>query len=79
MRAAQAAGKAVGRPRRVYRRDVARDLRAAGASWRAISAELGVPVATLLDHNKQGVFAKVAVLPVARTEKVPSSLPVSLT
>jgi putative DNA-invertase from lambdoid prophage Rac len=49
VRAAQAAGKAVGRPRRVFRRDLARNMRASGASWRAISAQLGVPVATLLD------------------------------
>ena len=47
LRNAQAKGKRLGRPRRVV--DAARiaDLRAAGASWRAIARELGVGLATL--------------------------------
>jgi DNA invertase Pin-like site-specific DNA recombinase len=37
----------IGRPRRVFRRDTAADMRRQGMSWRAISAQLGVPVRTL--------------------------------
>jgi DNA invertase Pin-like site-specific DNA recombinase len=42
-------GKSWGRPRRIFRRDEAINLRAAGVSWREISRTLGVPVATLRD------------------------------
>src|SRR6266542_1342578 len=47
LRNAQAKGKRLGRPRRVV--DAARiaDLRSAGASWRSISRELGIGIATL--------------------------------
>ena len=47
LRNARAKGKRLGRPRRVV--DVSRiaDLRASGASWRAIAHELGVGIATL--------------------------------
>jgi putative DNA-invertase from lambdoid prophage Rac len=37
----------IGRPRRVFRRDQAAELRAKGMSWRKIAAELGVPVTTI--------------------------------
>jgi DNA invertase Pin-like site-specific DNA recombinase len=44
---AQRQGKHCGRPKRVFRRDEVRELRAAGKSWREISAQLGIPVATV--------------------------------
>ena len=49
VRAAQARGKALGRPRRVFRRDEVAWLRAEGRSWRAIAAALGVPLSTIRD------------------------------
>jgi len=44
---ARSKGKTLGRPRRVFRRDVAVELRAAGYSWRRLSRELRIPVSTL--------------------------------
>jgi DNA invertase Pin-like site-specific DNA recombinase len=49
VRAAQAAGKTLGRPRRVFRRDEVTRLRSDGQSWRAIAQHLSVPVSTLRD------------------------------
>lgn len=49
IRNAKIKGKSWGRPRRIFRRDEAIKLRAAGKSWRAISQTLGVPVATIID------------------------------
>jgi DNA invertase Pin-like site-specific DNA recombinase len=39
--------KANGRPRKIFRRDEARELRAGGMSWRAIAAKLGVDMSTI--------------------------------
>lgn len=53
IRAAQAAGKHVGRPRRIFRRDDVIRLRdAEGLSWRAIAAKLSLPVMTVVDAYK---------------------------
>ncbi len=49
VRAAKAKGKTLGRPKRVFRRDEARRLRAEGMSWRVIAKQLGVPVSTVVD------------------------------
>jgi len=46
---AQRQGKHCGRPRRVFRRDEAVQLRAEGLSWTAISSQLGLPVSTIRD------------------------------
>lgn len=54
IRAAQAAGKVVGRPKRVFRRDEVvrlRDLE--GLSWRAIGKQIGIPAMTALDSYRQ--------------------------
>ena len=54
IRAAQAAGKIVGRPKRVFRRDEVvrlRDLE--NMSWRAIGKKLGIPAMTALDSYRQ--------------------------
>ncbi len=47
LRNAQAKGKLLGRPRRTVDASKIAALRASGASWRAISRELGVGIATL--------------------------------
>jgi DNA invertase Pin-like site-specific DNA recombinase len=44
---AKSKGKTLGRPKRVFRRDVAIQMRAAGTSWRTISKALDVPVSTI--------------------------------
>jgi DNA invertase Pin-like site-specific DNA recombinase len=54
IRAAQAAGKVVGRPKRVFRRDEVVRLRdEEGLSWRAIGKKLGIPAMTALDSYRQ--------------------------
>lgn len=53
IKAAQAAGKVVGRPKRVFRRDEVVRLRdEEGLSWRAIGKRLGVPPMTILDSYR---------------------------
>jgi DNA invertase Pin-like site-specific DNA recombinase len=47
LRNAQAKGTRLGRPQRVVDRDRIAALRASGISWRAISREVGVGIATL--------------------------------
>jgi putative DNA-invertase from lambdoid prophage Rac len=49
IRTAQLNGKSLGRPRRVFRRDQARALRASGMSWRKIAGALGIPMSTVID------------------------------
>ena len=46
---AKAKGKSFGRPKKVFRRDTAIELRGLGYSWRRISRLLSVPVSTLRD------------------------------
>jgi len=47
-------GKTFGPPRKVFDRDRAGELRKAGKSWRAIAAELGVPMSTVRDALGKG-------------------------
>jgi len=47
MRAAKKAGKAVGRPRRIFNRDEVRELRGKGMSIASISQQLGIGVGTV--------------------------------
>lgn len=55
VRAAKAAGKAVGRPRRVFRRDEVVRLRdEEGLSWRAIAERLSIPTMTAVDAYRNG-------------------------
>ena len=49
IRTAKANGKQLGRPKRVFRRDLAVSMREAGMSWRKIAAALEVPMATVID------------------------------
>jgi DNA invertase Pin-like site-specific DNA recombinase len=64
IRAAQAAGKVVGRPKRVFRRDEVVRLRDEQAlSWRAIAKKLDIPVMTAVDAYR------------ACTESMPSATP----
>ena len=51
LRNAKAKGKRLGRPRRIVDSSRVTHLRAAGASWRAISREMGVGLATLYRVN----------------------------
>ena len=68
IKAAQAAGKIVGRPKRVFRRDEVVRLRdEEGLSWRAIGKQLGIPAMTALDSYRQS----------ACTETVGPEAPVS--
>jgi putative DNA-invertase from lambdoid prophage Rac len=54
VRAAQARGAAIGRPRRVFRRDQVVQMRdGERMSWRAIAARLGVPVSTVRDAYRE--------------------------
>ncbi len=58
IKAAQAAGKVVGRPKRVFRRDEVVRLRdEEGLSWRGIGKKLGIPAMTALDSYRQSVPA----------------------
>jgi DNA invertase Pin-like site-specific DNA recombinase len=66
IKAAQAAGKVVGRPKRVFRRDEVVRLRDEGLSWRAIGKQVGIPAMTALDSYRNGC-----------TETVPAGTPVS--
>jgi putative DNA-invertase from lambdoid prophage Rac len=71
IRAAQAAGKHVGRPKRVFRRDDVVRLRdREGLSWRAIAAKLELPVMTVVDAYKT-FQAEVGC-----TETVPTEKPI---
>jgi DNA invertase Pin-like site-specific DNA recombinase len=55
IKAAQAAGKVVGRPKRVFRRDEVVRLRdEEGLSWRTIGKKLGIPAMTALDSYRVG-------------------------
>jgi DNA invertase Pin-like site-specific DNA recombinase len=55
IKAAQAVGKVVGRPKRVFRRDEVVRLRdKEGLSWRAIGEQLGIPAMTALDSYRNG-------------------------
>jgi DNA invertase Pin-like site-specific DNA recombinase len=47
MASAKSKGKSIGRPKKIFRRDRAVDMRAAGQSWRKIANALGVPVSTI--------------------------------
>ena len=62
IRAAQAAGKVVGRPKRVFRRDEVVRLRdVEGLSWRAIGKKLGIPAMTALDSYRQSGCTETVV------------------
>jgi putative DNA-invertase from lambdoid prophage Rac len=54
VRAAQARGKVIGRPKRIFRRDeVVRMRDVEGLSWRAIGKDLGIPAMTAVDAYRQ--------------------------
>jgi putative DNA-invertase from lambdoid prophage Rac len=44
---------ALGRPRRVFRRDEAIRLRNEGKSWRKIAQALGMPMSTVIDACRE--------------------------
>ena len=49
VRAAKARGTALGRPRRVFRRDEVLRLRGEGMSWRKLAETLNLPMSTVID------------------------------
>jgi putative DNA-invertase from lambdoid prophage Rac len=49
VRAPRARGTALGRPRRVFRRDETIRLRKEGKSWRSVAETLGMPMSTVID------------------------------
>lgn len=54
IKAARAAGKVIGRPKKIFRRDeVVRLREVEGLSWRAIGKKLSVPVTTAMDSYRQ--------------------------
>jgi len=74
IKAAQAAGKVVGRPKRVFRRDEVVRLRdEEGFSWRAIGKQIGIPAMTALDSYRNGctetVVAETPISSGKRTKK----------
>ena len=58
--AAKAKGKSCGRPKKVFRRDTAVEMRGLGYSWRKISRMLNVPVSTLRDACAESPFEVAA-------------------
>src|ERR1035441_8070364 len=67
IKAAQAAGKVVGRPKRVFRRDEVVRLRdEEGLSWRAIGKKLGIPAMTAVDSYRSSLSEPViAEMPIS--------------
>ncbi len=53
VRAAKARGTALGRPRRVFRRDEAIRLRKQGMSWRKVAETLEMPMSTVIDACRE--------------------------
>jgi putative DNA-invertase from lambdoid prophage Rac len=71
IRAAQAAGKHVGRPKRIFRRDEVVRLRdEEGLSWRAIATKLNIPAMTAVAAHRD-FHAEAGC-----TETVPAKMPV---
>jgi DNA invertase Pin-like site-specific DNA recombinase len=60
MATARAKGKFVGRPKKVFRRDLAVEMRAVGKSWRTIANALGVPVSTIREAFAERVVKRRA-------------------
>ena len=73
IRAAQAKGKPLGRPRRVFRRDEALRLRTAGVSWRQIAQLLNVPMSTVIDSCREGADSCGTTTPLTGTKHAQSS------
>lgn len=75
IKAAQAAGKIVGRPKRVFRRDEVVRLRDEdGLSWRAIGTKLGIPAMTAVDSYRNACTETVppeTAIPVGKRKKKP--------
>jgi len=57
LRNAKAKGKTLGRPKRIFRRDEARRLRASGMSWRKIAQVLDLPMSTIVSACSENLSA----------------------
>jgi len=58
LRNAKAKGKTLGRPKRIFRRDEAQRLRAAGVSWRKIAQVLDLPMSTIVSACSENPSAE---------------------
>ena len=75
IRVAQANGKHVGRPKRVFRRDEVVELRERGESWRSIAGKLDIPVMTAVDSYRSGcteTVPKNGTVPRRKTKRKPA-------
>ena len=63
LRAAKANGKALGRPRRAFRRDEAVRLRSQGLSWRRIAQVLDLPMSTVIRACSENPLSRQAPRP----------------
>jgi DNA invertase Pin-like site-specific DNA recombinase len=54
LRNAQANGKKLGRPKRIFNEQRISALRAQGLGWKAIAADMGVGVGTVIRHSGEG-------------------------
>ncbi len=68
---AKAKGKSCGRPKKVFRRDTAIEMRGLGYSWRKISRMLNVPVSTLRDGCAESPFENPAKSTANRARRSP--------
>lgn len=64
-------GKHLGRPQRVFRRDLVEELRKTGISWRAIAKRLGVSLTTVFDSRKGSGSRSETVRQKKRSENPP--------
>ena len=70
---AKANGKSFGRPKKVFRRDTAIEMRRLGYSWRKISRMLNVPVSTLRDGCTESPSESKAKNDGKQREKAPAA------
>lgn len=68
--AAKAKGKSCGRPKKVFRRDTAIEMRSMGYSWRKISRMLNVPVSTIRDGCAESLSETASEFGCKQNEKI---------
>jgi DNA invertase Pin-like site-specific DNA recombinase len=72
--AAKAKGKSCGRPKKVFRRDTAIEMRSMGYSWRRISRLLNVPVSTVRDECAETPCKSATEIDGKQGEKIAAAL-----
>ncbi len=68
-------GKLPGRPKRVFDRQRALDMLAAGEGWKKIATQLGVSVSTLWRHVQKGTLGKLVPARNPKAQEVPAGGP----